>query len=102
MRKMDRCRIVIFCVVPCLLVSCVTPEHTSRTTQGGVAGAVTGGLMGGWAGAATGAAVGGLLGYSRATGDPRYGVYPSRARQSGNTNSRSSGSMGYKHYSGRE
>lgn len=81
-----------------LLSSCTTPEHTARATQGGAVGAAAGGLMGGWSGAATGAAIGGLLGYGTATGDPKYGTYPSRARQSGNTNSTSSGSMGYRHY----
>lgn len=88
-------------VTASLLSACSTPEHTARATQGGAVGAAAGGLMGGWSGAAAGAAIGGLLGTSTATGDPRYGTYPKRAESSGNTGSRSSGSMGYQHYSGR-
>ncbi|MFC4995061.1 hypothetical protein [Rubritalea tangerina] len=80
--------------------NCSTPEQTSRAVKGGSLGAGVGGLMGGWSGAAAGAAVTGLLGASTATGDSQYGYYPkagtpSRA-QSGNTQSRSSGSMGYR------
>lgn len=78
--------------------SCSTPEQTNRAVTGGLIGAGVGGLMGGWSGAATGAAVTGLLGAATASGDPRYGTYggatPARST-SGNTNSQSSGSMGY-------
>ena len=90
---------VIACLASLLLCSCTTPEHTSRTVTGTVLGAAAGGLMGGRDGAWAGAAIGGLLGYATATGDPKYGTYPRRSRQSGNTNSSSSGSMGYRHYS---
>lgn len=80
--------------------SCSTPEQTSRATTGAVIGAGVGGLMGGWSGAATGAAVTGLLGAATATGDPRYGHYPSSGTPvrstSGSTNSSSSGSMQYR------
>ena len=78
--------------------SCSTPEHTARATRGGAGGAAIGGLMGGWSGAATGAVIGGLLGAGTTTGDPKYGTYPGRSSSSGNTNSTSSGSMGYRHY----
>jgi hypothetical protein len=91
--------IVITCSVSLLLSSCTSPEHTSRAVTGTVLGAAAGGLMGGRDGAWAGAAIGGLLGYATATGDPKYGTYPGRSRQSGNTNSSSSGSMGYRHYS---
>lgn len=81
-----------------MFAGCTTPEHTARATRGGAVGAAAGGLMGGWSGAATGAAIGGLLGIADSTGDPKYGTYPGRAKQSGNTHSTSSGSMGYRHY----
>jgi|GEM_PF-2239780 hypothetical protein len=81
------------------LACCSTPEQTSRAVKGGAVGAGVGGLMGGWSGAATGAAVTGLLGAATATGDSRYGRYPNSPTpvraSSGNTRSRSSGSMGY-------
>jgi len=86
------------CVLSLLSSSCSTPEHTARATRGGAGGAAIGGIMGGWAGAATGAAIGGLLGTASATGDSRYGTYPGRSAPSGNTNSTSSGAMGYRHY----
>lgn len=86
-------------VILCGLASCSTPEQTSRAVTGGVVGAGVGGLMGGWSGAATGAAITGLLGAATPTGDSRYGHYPSSGSpsrsRSGNTGSRSSGSMGY-------
>ena len=80
--------------------ACSTPEQTARATKGAAIGAGVGGLMGGWSGAATGAAVTGLLGAATATGDPKYGRYPSTGTpvksNTGSTNSRSSGSMQYR------
>ena len=89
--------IALFCTGSLMLSGCSTPEQTARGTNGGALGAVAGGIMGGWAGAASGAVIGGLLGIGTAHGDTRYGTYPGQTyrSQSGNTNSTSSGAMGY-------
>jgi len=82
-----------------LSTSCSTPEQTARGTNGGAIGALAGGLMGGWSGAASGALIGGLLGVATSNGDPKYGTYPGQTSrsQSGNTNSTSTGAMGYRY-----